>query len=443
MLNEYDVAYVSTAQKLHGSQAAAGFGALVKVLLVADSYPPLVGGGTRATQQLAHQLHNRGHDVAVITAWQRGTPSYELDNGVAVHRLRGVVSRLPMLSADPTRDTPPPFPDPELAWRIRRVVQGFAPDVVHAYGWLTYSCRLALRRSSTPVILAARDYGNICSLRTLIEHLEGDTTRICDGPQWSKCIVCAGRFYGHPKGFVAAAAILTQRRWLERRVSALHVVSTYCRDSLDRSLLRHHKPRVEVLPDFRDAGRDAPPAAAILSELPDSPFILFVGAFRRVKGDQLLIDAYARLHDPPPLVMVGGQSAETLPQPVPGVKLLVDVPHGTVMEIWARALFGVCPSMLPETLGNTVHEGMSRGKAVIGTYPGGHQDMITNGVDGILVPAGDLEALVEALELLLSAPDLRDRLGAAAQTAARAFTPEAVMPRLEAMLEDVAAARLG
>ncbi len=90
--------------------------------------------------------------------------------------------------------------------------------------------------------------------------------------------------------------------------------------------------------------------------------------------------------------MIGARGPETLPAFPPGVTPMFDVPHDTVMAAWDRALFGVFPSVVPEALGNVVHEAMSRGRAVVGTIPGGHTDIVVDGENGLLVPSGDVDA---------------------------------------------------
>ena len=409
----------------------------MKILMVSDAYPPLFGGATRAAQQMSRQLHLRGHQVAVATAWQRGLPAVEDDDGVEVHRLRGLVSRIPAFSSDPVRYTPPPFPDPELGWRLRRLRRSFGPHVVHSYGWLTYSCLLALWGTDTPLVLAAREYANLCAVRTLVRQGR-EAGSSCSGPAWGKCLECSGSFYGQPKGIVATVSILAQRGALRRRVDALHAVSRFCEQMVNRYLMVGKVVPTAVLPDFREDHLELPPDHAILARLPTTPFILFVGSFRRIKGDELLIQAYRRLDNPPPLVMVGARSAEPLPDFPSGVVPLIDVPHGTLMAIWERARFGVCPSVVSEALGNTVHEGMSRGKAVIGTRPSGHEDIIRHGHDGLLVPSGDLDALTDAIAGLLADPHLCESMGAAARISARRFDEAVVMPRIERFLQDVA-----
>ena len=103
------------------------------------------------------------------------------------------------------------------------------------------------------------------------------------------------------------------------------------------------------------------------------------------------------------------------------------------------------PSVLPEALGNVVHEAMGRGRAMIGTKPGGHEDMIEDGESGLLVPAGDSAVLAAAMARLIDDPQLRERLGRAALGRACLFTPERVVPELRAALlrdrQSVAACR--
>lgn len=411
----------------------------MRILILSDAYPPVIGGATRAAQQLSRELHRAGHTVAVATAWQRNLPSFEDDAGVAVHRLPGLISRVPAFSADPVRYTPPPFPDPELVWRLRRLIRSFEPDLVHSYGWLTYSCLPALRRKRIPLILAAREYANVCPVRTLVRQGR-QRGKACGGPAWGKCLECAGSFYDQPKGAVAVLSVLGQRRRLRRRIDAVHSVSRFCEGTIRRHLLADRVLPMEVLPDFRDDDVAQAPDPEILARLPEEPFILFVGSFRRIKGDEVLLQAYRLLGQPPPLVMVGARSIEPLPEFPPGVIPLVDVPHATVMAIWDRALFGVCPSVVPEALGNTVHEGMSRGRAMIGTRPGGHEDMIEDGRTGLLVGCGEVPELAAAMGRLLADSELRERLGREAAISAGRFSADAVMPRIEAFCQEIASA---
>jgi glycosyltransferase involved in cell wall biosynthesis len=119
----------------------------------------------------------------------------------------------------------------------------------------------------------------------------------------------------------------------------------------------------------------------------------------------------------------------------PEATVLTDVPNKVVMAAWDRAMFGVLPSLWPEPLGATVSEGMSRGRPVIGTRPGGHTDMLTP-ESGILVPQGDVTALTTAMQELIVDPERRERMGHAAAERAKTFAAAAVLPRFERAYRD-------
>jgi glycosyltransferase involved in cell wall biosynthesis len=410
----------------------------MRILLISDSYPPLVGGATRAAKQLAHAMAERGHAVEVVTISQPGAAERELEGAVTVNRVRSTTRRVPALSEDAYRENAPPYPDPELVLRIRRIIDRFGPDVVHSYGWLTPSAALALTGTGVPMLLSIRDYGNFCALRTLFRD-----GKPCTGPAPLKCLSCAGSHYGALKGTVATVAVLGSRGLIRRRVRGLHACSGFAREMAHRFLV---DPAAEGLPDadlpgWRDP--DSPgdvPDPEILAALPERPFVLFVGALRRIKGIEQLLAAYGRLENPPPLVLIGGRAPDTPPIP-PAVTVIGGVPHPTVMAAWDRALFGVFPSILPEPLGNVIHEAMSRGRAVIGTEPGGHGEMIADGDNGFLVPGGDVAALAGAMSTLIADPELRGRMGARGRERAERYTAAALIPRFERLYREVAATR--
>ena len=125
--------------------------------------------------------------------------------------------------------------------------------------------------------------------------------------------------------------------------------------------------------------------------------------------------------------------------------ILTDLPHDSVMAAAASnlCLFGVMPSLLPEPFGTVVCEVMSRGKPVIGTQPGGHSDIVEDGVSGLLVPRGGVEALAGAMRLSCPTTELRQRLGAIALVRAQEFTTEVALPRLERLYHQLAGGEHG
>ena len=199
-----------------------------------------------------------------------------------------------------------------------------------------------------------------------------------------KCLSCASTTYGPAKGAVASASVFASKPLLRAKITAIDSVSRFIANFMDENLDVHDALSVTI-PNFHeeDAGT---PDQEILAQLPAEPFILFVGHLQRYKGIHRAAAAYDHLKGAPPLVLVGTKGPDTPAQFPPGVVVLTYVPHATVMAMWDRALFGVFPSIAPEALGNVVHEAMSKGRATIGTRPGGHEDMIVDGETGLLVP---------------------------------------------------------
>lgn len=76
-------------------------------------------------------------------------------------------------------------------------------------------------------------------------------------------------------------------------------------------------------------------------------------------------------------------------------------------------------SSLAEGISNTVLEAMACGCAPVATAVGGTPELIDDGVNGLLVPAGDSAALAAALARLVAEPALRARLAAASLQRAR------------------------
>jgi glycosyltransferase involved in cell wall biosynthesis len=66
---------------------------------------------------------------------------------------------------------------------------------------------------------------------------------------------------------------------------------------------------------------------------------------------------------------------------------------------------------------------MAAGCAVIASDAGGPSEIVTNEIDGLLVPPEDVEALGDAMRRLFSDPELRQRLAKAGLERAEDFLP--------------------
>jgi glycosyltransferase involved in cell wall biosynthesis len=168
-----------------------------------------------------------------------------------------------------------------------------------------------------------------------------------------------------------------------------------------------------------------------LEQLPDEPFVLFVGDLNSTKGADLAVEAYAGLPDAPPLVLIGREFPET-PKNLPhNVHVLKSWPHDAVMQAFQRSLFTLAPSRWPEPFGIVVIEALISGRPVIASASGGLPEIIVDQECGFLVPPGDVEALRSKIRLLLDNPYRREQMGKAAAQRAACFYTSTVVPQIE------------
>lgn len=89
--------------------------------------------------------------------------------------------------------------------------------------------------------------------------------------------------------------------------------------------------------------------------------------------------------------------------------------RNNIMEYLRQADFGVLPSIQPEALGISNLEYMMAGKAHICSNNGAQPEYVSDGVNGLLVPPGDEQALTTAINVLINDTATRSRMGTQAQ----------------------------
>jgi glycosyltransferase involved in cell wall biosynthesis len=417
----------------------------MRILLLAQFFPPDIGGEERHVFNLANTLADRGHEVAVATQRIAGAPDSDvLPSGARVHRFATMAMRLPGVYSS-SRPHHPPVPDPLGVRELARIVRQERPDVVHAHNWIVNTA-LPLRRSGAGaprfgLVLTLHDYSHVCATKRMMR--KGSA---CPGPGITRCLPCAVNHYGLVVGPVTTAATAAMHAWKSRAIDHVVCVS---RAVADRNRIPAG-PAASVIPNFvldsvilrplDDAARRAP--GDTWPGTPDKGFLLFVGDLSEEKGIATLLRAYEALgRDRPPLMLVGRRTPDTPARLPDGAEVHLEWPHERVLDAFRRCTAAVLPSVWPDPCPTSVLEAMSSGRPVITARSGGMVDMIVDGESGLLVPPGDDRALTAAMSRMLSDHDLRDRLASGAQRQVRAFTASAVVRRLETVYAKVAQGR--
>ena len=381
----------------------------MRILLLAQFFPPDIGGEERHVFNLANTLAERGHRVAVATQRMVGVPDQEtLASGVRVHRFATVAMRLPGVYST-SRTHHPPLPDPLGVRELSRIARQERPHVVHAHNWIINSA-VALRRSAPTglrfgLVLTLHDFSHVCATKRLMRM--GSP---CEGPAAARCLPCATAHYGPALGPPTAAATALMRPWKNRAIDHVVCVSNAVADG-------NHippGPNTSVVPNFvldevvvgrpddaddvaEDQAEDIPPS--LLKE----EFLLFVGELSRDKGVPTLLRAYESLGMKRPRLLLVGRRTSDTPTDLPdGAEMCAEWPHEHVMAAFRHCLFAVLPSICLDACPTTVLEAMASGRPVVATTTGGIVDMIVDGENGLLVPPGDEHKLAEAMARLLN-----------------------------------------
>jgi glycosyltransferase involved in cell wall biosynthesis len=414
----------------------------MRLLLLAQFFPPDIGGEERHVFNLANTLADRGHDVAVATQRMTGVPDEEvLASGVRVHRFATMAMSLPGVYST-NRPHHPPAPDPLGVRELARIVRWEHPEVIHAHNWIVNSA-LALRRHSATgprfgLVLTLHDYSQVCATKRLMR-----AGSVCAGPGVVRCLGCASTHYGPIVGPLTAAATAAMRPWKAHAID--HVVSV-SRAVADASRITSG-PAASVIPNFildsalvpRTADTAQDPDGVASPIMPEEPFLLFVGDLSNEKGVGTLLRAYELLGvGRPPLMLIGRRTSDTPTRLPHGAEISLEWRHEDVLRALRRCISAVLPSVWPDPCPSTVLEAMASGRPVVTTSVGGIVDMIVDGESGLLVPPGDQRELAAAIGRVIADSDLRSRLGAGAQRKVRAFTASPVVEQLESVYARIA-----
>jgi len=355
----------------------------LKILHVLDHSIPMHSGYTFRTRAILREQRARGWHTAHVTSSKHTAegPDPEVVDELTFYRTspgNGLLSRLPLLNQWDVVET--------LARRLREVVAIEKPDVLHAHSpALNGLAALRVGRElGIPVVYecrafwedAAVDHGttNEGSLRyRLTRALE---TRVFRQADHVTCI-CEG---------------------LRQDIAARGIPA-------DRITVIPNAVDIETFPEHR---RYDPQLAGELGLL-NRPVIGFIGSFYAYEGLSLLLEAAALMRRELPelkLLLVGGgpQDANLREQ----AKSLGDmvvftgrVPHNEVQRYYDLVDIFTYPrlSMRLTDLVTPLKplEAMAQRHLVVASDVGGHKELIRDGENGKLFPAGDAQALASAV----------------------------------------------
>lgn len=356
------------------------------ILMVTGAYWPELSGGGLQCRTMIHALKDTFRFRVFTTCTDRSLPTQDVVEGVAVTRAHvDAGSIMTKLGA---------------AWAT---IVFFARhhstfDIVHLHGF---------SQKSVLMVLLARLFAKkvVITIHTAGQD-EPDAIRR-QGWLAFKCYANADRFIA---------------------------ISPAMAESFRRSPLASE--RLVLVPNAVETNRFAPLAAEDRAQLrdalhlapSDTPWILFVGFFSHDKGPRILFDAWLRLIDAGlqcALVFVGASASsyrEVDPAIAEGIRRdtarrgLERLVHfaglvGDVERYYQSADVYAMPS-LREAFGMSLVEAMATAVPVVATrIPGVTDEIVADGVTGVLVEPRDVAGLAAAIERLLRNPSAAAAMG--------------------------------
>jgi len=357
----------------------------MKIALLSEKYTPDPGGLAISTGRLAHLLASTGHTVRVI-APTSGLPASEQRT-------------LPSGGPSVTRFGARKRTDDTLVDWLEHIVTEHRRepfDLLHAY---------FLPQAGFVAAYAGKYLG----IPSVVSMRGNDIERAAFDP---------ARFSHILYALQNASALTTNAGELARKAKAF----------VDREVI--------VIPNGVDAGHFKPMERneALAEALgvdnrkgkeERSAVIGFAGELREKKGLHTLLSGYAQIAKARPacLLIVGDlragedkQAFESFQRALPDARIIVTgfVPHNDLPAYYSLMDVFVHPS-LRDGLPNALLEAMACGKAAVVTPVGGMAEAVKDRVNGLVVPAGDADALRRAVETLLDDASLRENLAANAR----------------------------
>src|SRR3989338_5595635 len=420
----------------------------MRILYVSHLFLPRFSGGTEVlTFQVAREMQRRGREVEGLACedWRGAAPVGGADDtyeGVPVHRLRLNAA----MSRDPVRAQ---YHFPAVEEYLVPRLRARRPDLIHVhhFGHVTTAVATAAFELGIPVLFTATDFWLICPTAQLLRYDQS----LCNGPtNISKCAKCVAATYRRARPYrgllgavpeplfnfavhhlapplaalppARALAALVERAGWNRQIAAkfsrLLVASRFMREKFIENSLPAEK--MELL----GFGIDTAWAGKLPPRQFGSPLrVGFIGAFSAHKGAHILVEAfrrlkaggrarldlYGRLDFAPPY----GGELQAAARAVEGIRFRGAFPHQEIARVLGEMDVLVIPSVWYENSPLVLLAALAARLPVIVSDMGGLTELVRDGENGLVTPAGDTAALGAALGRCLREPNLLPRLSRA------------------------------
>lgn len=391
--------------------------------LVHQFAPDHVGGTELYTQTLAQYQADRGHSVAVFYPAPgiiSSAPAGAVMNG-------GIrVYRIPAGNRNRRQVFLNTFSQKQLRNSFANVLDLEQPDLVHIQHLmgLPFSLINEIDSRHIPYVITLHDYWYGCANAQLINNVDNTTCRGPDGHfhNCGRCVLArAGLPNDYGLGFAVAPMMAYRNHRLRNILAGAYKIiaptqfvrQTYKEMGLPTENMIH-------IPH----GIDVPTASIgeILSKLAPRDasqlHIGFVGSLGWQKGVHILVKAVNLLPGDQVTLSIYGD-LDTFPDYVaqlrqtarhPGIHFAGRVSRDSLWQKLASCDVVVLPTLWYEVSPLTIQEVFAVNVPIIASRIGAMAEKIRDGIDGLLVEPGDVNALHSALAQLLEDPDLLARL---------------------------------
>ncbi len=202
------------------------------------------------------------------------------------------------------------------------------------------------------------------------------------------------------------------------RADLIVVPSTFAKASFVQSGVSHTK--VVVVP----YGVNLDTFCPIAREARNFFEVLYVGGLSWRKGAYDLVEAFEALEHPNKrLTIVGNisgdiKSALSVKLSAPNIRVMGSVPQNRLKQFFGNSDVLVLPS-IDEGFGLVLAEALACGCPIIATTNTGAPDLITNGVEGFIVPIRSPGIITERLQMLAEDPGLQSSMSVASLNKAK------------------------